>query len=245
MAVGDYQPMLLSASIAMIAKETSGFGFGTSGPLGSTTDKLEPTPPEARAGILLTADSPILAVLPPANAPMRRFNYCGGGLPVGHGPTTSPKQGMGPLLHGRVAKRKRKGLGATHYPSLSNLAAFAGSDSDSDSSSESADAALRNNARQQMPPRSTSMPNLRQLSPWEVYGQWRDGKAGASRAECRVFAEQLLTASSAGGLFSTSPTTGLDFSNKLTPDQVGLSALQVHDLFWSPAAVGLPPTRAR
>jgi hypothetical protein len=104
-------------------------------------------------------------------------------------------------LHGRVTKRRHKSRIVSRYPSLSNLAAFAGEpalDRDEVDPAETAPAA------QEVPKRlwRGSLPHVRQSSPWEVYCQWRESNPNATKAACRVFAERALSAITRDGPLS-------------------------------------------
>jgi hypothetical protein len=88
-------------------------------------------------------------------------------------------------VNGGVLKQRRNALGG-RFPSLSNLAAFAGS------SDEDLGATCDQRATMRRCSSESSIQSAAAESPWKTYETWRESNPQLPRSMCRTFAESLL-----------------------------------------------------
>lgn len=91
-------------------------------------------------------------------------------------------------VHGGVLKQRRRAMGG-RYPSISDLASFAGPLVQTTSADVTDSPCMMSKMR-----KCQSMPNLAAgAAPWKVYEEWRTSNPAMPRGACRTFVEGLLT----------------------------------------------------
>lgn len=126
----------------------------------------------------------------------------------------SPRRFVDMAASRRIRKQRRTALGG-RWPSMSNLAAFAGDD---DTIPEEEDVSGLPTMR-----RCSSEPHLHDsaaaAAPWQVYRNWRESNPHLPQSMCQAYADSLLSNSRAGPPPAGSNCMGLN-SPTLVPSHL-------------------------